>query len=139
MRIAVADIKPVYQSLSLPTLKKMFEELVQTVDRTLLSLALKATDNSQQNHHFEAVQQLRIIQRAIADDFIAAWLAPLEGENLASPESTEHLESLKKLLNPLLEHSEASVLSGDVPDILNAKHISESFLFSLAQTDLTTH
>lgn len=139
MHIAVADIKPVYQSLSLPTLKKMFEELVQTVDRTLLSLALKATDNSQQNHHFEAVQQLRIIQRAIADDFIAAWLAPLEGENLASPESTEHLESLKKLLNPLLEHSEASVLSGDVPDILNAKHISESFLFSLAQTDLTTH
>src|SRR5690554_214677 len=139
MSVAMADIKPIYQSLSMPVLKQLLAELVQTVDRTMLSLAVKATDNSQQNRHFEAVQQLRIIHRALMDDFITYWLAPLDGQSVSAPANTEHVDNLRKLISPLAEQTEASFLSGNIPDILNATHISESFLSSVAQADLATH
>lgn len=135
----MADIKPIYQSLSMPVLKQLLAELVQTVDRTMLSLAVKATDNSQQNRHFEAVQQLRIIHRALMDDFITYWLAPLDGQSVSTAANTEHVDNLRKLISPLAEQTEASFLTGNIPDILNATHISESFLSSVAQADLATH
>lgn len=139
MSVTVANIQPIYQSLSLPALKQTLAELVQTVDRTMLSLATKAIDNSQQNRHFEAVQQLRIIHREVVENFIDYWLAPLNGNRLGKPANTEHVDNLGKLLSPLAEQAQASFLSNDIPDVLSAKHISESFLYSVAQADLATH
>lgn len=135
MSVGMAELKPVYESVTLPELTETLRQVFRTADQAIVMLAVQSADNHEQNRHFESAQQLRIIHRSMMQRFVDHWFAPLFAKPVCVDADAEHIASLRKLM------SQAVVLEDAISptDLLNPAHIHNSFLYSLAEADLDVH
>lgn len=148
MVISLAEIKPVYESELLPDVLQALRQVFCSADKAVLQLAEQAVDNGEQNRYFEAVQQLRIIQHSLVQQFVIYWLSPFTTQFPVSVADAEHVASLRKLVSlsaagfaGVLEELQQRFRRVDdyAQNPLHPDHIISSFLYSLADADLDVY
>lgn len=153
MGASASKVKTAYEQALLPEIRSHLQQLFRSADSAILKMAEQATENSEQNRHFESAQSLRITHHDISRYFADHLLSPFAGVS-AQPAANdeEHVNNLHKLLAVDVQADSENLAAGlsdlqqrlqnldkNAVNPLAPASFVEGFLHGLAQADLDIH